>query len=184
MQNRITLVTLFDKQTNHILDNLVSKLDKKICKVPYDVCDEKRIELDTLPYHMTISAWDKKDEEQVVQMLNKLIFNKIRVIVEDVKITNGISDSFVLYLSISEDGGLKELQRNIYDKLPTEKYNPDNFVFHITLNVDKDKNGINEMKKILDKNFKPFEILITEIGLFEIYPAKMIKKISFCNTQQ
>lgn len=60
--------------------------------------------------------------------------------------------------------------------MPSEKYNPDNFNFHITIHIDKDYTKINLMKeKLLDK-YTPFILEVDTFGLYEIYPAKLVKQ--------
>ena len=61
-----------------------------------------------------------------------------------------------------------------YREEEREKYNPDTFIPHITIHCDKDYNKIEKIKNILNKNFKPFKVRFSEIGLFEIYPAVRI----------
>ena len=57
-----------------------------------------------------------------------------------------------------------------------EKYNPDKFHFHITINDGKDYNKIISMKEKILQNFTPFDIEIDTFGLYEIYPAKLVKE--------
>ena len=55
-----------------------------------------------------------------------------------------------------------------------EKYNPDTFIPHITIHCDRDYNKIVKIKETINKNFLPFEVKFSEIGLFEIYPTKRL----------
>ncbi|MFR2534574.1 MAG: 2'-5' RNA ligase family protein [Clostridia bacterium] len=178
MNKRITLITLFDEKTLKTINSLVNKLDKKICKVPYGIDDENREKMDTLPFHFTISAWDKEYEEKAVKLLNVVNFSKRKMEVNQIKIMQGKNNSFVLFLAVKEQEGLRDIQTIIYNKLPNEKYNPIKFTFHITLHIDKDYQTVIRMKKELEKEFKSFEMEINQLGLFEIYPAKLIKKTS------
>ena len=90
----------------------------------------------------------------------------------------GSENSYVLYFSIAENNDLKKLLEEIYKILPTKKYNPNVFQFHITIHIDKDLTKIEYMKNKLLRDFIPFDIQIDEYGLFEIYPAKEIKRYS------
>ena len=177
MSKRITLVTIFDKVTISNINNLVNIVGEKICKVPYGIDDDNRKKIDTLPFHFTISAWDKEYEEKVVGFLDNINFKKIKVKVNKVEIMKGKNNSFVLFLSIKENQDIKNIQQVIYNKLPSEKYNPGKFTFHITLHIDKDYNTIIQMKQKLEDKFESFEIEINKLGLFEIYPANLIKEI-------
>ena len=51
MEKRITLVTMFDNEEINKIETLMLKTNKKTCKVPYGIDDEKRYEIDNLPYH-------------------------------------------------------------------------------------------------------------------------------------
>ena len=91
---------------------------------------------------------------------------------------NGRENSYVLYFKIKENRELKRLQERVYNILPVEKYNPNKFKFHITIYVDKDYDKIIKIKKELEQSFIPFELTVSSIGLFEIYPAKLLGKYS------
>lgn len=77
-----------------------------------------------------------------------------------------------------ENRELKELQENVYNILPVEKYNPNKFKFHITIHVDKDYDKIIKIKNELKQSFIPFKLTVSSIGLFEIYPAKLVEKFN------
>lgn len=114
------------------IENLMSVVKENTCKVPYGINDTNRYEIDNLPYHFTIFA-TKKENQQI-----------------------------------------KELQRIFYNEFPKEPYNPDNFIFHITLHIDKDYSKVLELKNILKQNFKPFFLRFNMLALFN-YPGDMIK---------
>lgn len=95
----------------------------------------------------------------------------IELEINDVKIMNGKDDSYVLYLSVTDDTDLRNLLSIIFEKLPTEKYNPNTFKFHITLDIDKDYEKINMLHNKIKEKFNTFNISINKLGLFEIYPA-------------
>lgn len=175
MNERITFVSLFDNKNLTKIEYYTKQISEKLCKVPYGKNVDNREKVDTLPYHFTLSAWDISDEENVIRKLSKIAFFKLRLLINNVKIMNGKENSYVLYFSIEGNEELKLLQQKIYEVLPSEKYNPNNFNFHITIHIDKDYNKIISMKeKILD-NFIPFELEVNTFGLYEIYPAKLIK---------
>ena len=81
---------------------------------------------------------------------------------------------YVLVSKKSEE--LKLLQSKIYQMLPSERYNPEGFNFNITSHIDKDYNKIITMKKKILENFTPFEMEVDTFGLYEIYPAKLVKR--------
>lgn len=174
MKKSITLISLFDEISLNKINSLISVLNQPLCRVPYHDYVTDRIKNDTLPFHLTISAWDKEYDQRAIDLLKVIKVREIKLLVDEVKIRNGINNSYVLYLSIKENEEIKLLQKQIYDILPNEKYNPSNFEFHITLHVDKDYKEILKMKNQIDLKFKPFAITFSELGLFEIYPANLI----------
>ena len=86
-------------------------------------------------------------------------------------------DSYCLYLSIEENQPIKELQRIFYKEFPKEKYNPDDFIFHMTLHIDKDYNKILKLQNMLRENFKSFSLQFDMLALFD-YPGEKIKTIN------
>ena len=83
-----------------------------------------------------------------------------------------------MYFKIKENIELQNLQKQVYNIPPVEKYNPNKFKFHITIHVDKDYDKIIKIKKELEQSFIPFELNVSSIGLFEIYPANLVKKLT------
>lgn len=85
---------------------------------------------------------------------------------------------YILVLKKNEE--LISLHKKIYQMLPSEKYNPENFDFHISIHIDKDYDKLNLMKNKLLEDFVPFDLEIASFKLYEIYPAKFVKQ--FCST--
>lgn len=175
MNERITFISMFDKEVLSNIEYYTKQINENLCKVPFGKNVGNREEVDTLPYHFTLSAWNISNEENVIKGLSKLAFPKLRLIVNNVEIMKGKENSYVLYFSIEDNEELKLLQQKIYEILPSEKYNPNNFNFHITIHIDKDYNKIISMKEKILQNFIPFEIEVDTFGLYEIYPAKLVK---------
>jgi 2'-5' RNA ligase len=178
MTERITLVSLFDQENLIKINNFTNKIKEKICKVPYGKNVEDRYKADTLPYHFTLSAWNIDKEKFILQKLENIQFNKFKILVDSIDIMTGKENSFVLFFNVKTNDELKMLQNKIYNILPTEKYNPNDFKFHITIAIDKNYEKIINIKEYLEKNFEPFELEVNSIGLYEIYPANLIKNIS------
>lgn len=175
MNERITLVSLFDNNNLSKIEYYTKQINEKLCKVPFGKNVNNREEVDTLPYHFTLSAWDISDEENVINELSKITFSKLKLLVNNVEIMNGKENSHVLYFSIEDNEELKSLQQKIYEVLPNEKYNPNSFNFHITIHIDKDYNKIISMKEKILQDFIPFELEVNTFGLYEIYPAELVK---------
>lgn len=178
MSKRITLISFIGKNEISKIEQLMSNIKENTCKVPYGINDEKRYEIDNLPYHFTIFATNKENQDQVLKIAEKINIDEIKLKVNDIKIMTARYDSYCLYLSIEENQQIKELQRIFYKEFPKEKYNPDDFVFHMTLHIDKDYNKVLNLQKILKENFKSFFLEFNTVALFD-YPGEMIKKINF-----
>lgn len=172
---RITLISLMNQNE---INSLMSNIKMKTCKVPYGIDDDNRYNIDNLPYHFTIFSSNKENQEKVIKIAEKITINSVKVRVNEVKIMKGKYDSSILYLSIEDSKEIKELQRMFFKELKEEKYNPNNFVFHITLHIDKDYKKVLYLQKKLNENFKPFYLEFNKIALFD-YPGKLVKEISF-----
>lgn len=176
MKKRITLVTLFNSKEINKVKNIMNKLDQKTCKVPYGIDDKNRYEIDTLPFHFTVFATDKENEKTMIELMQGINMQKIKLEIEKAEIMKLRNNSFCLYLAIKENTYMKDLQRIFYNKLPGDKYNPDNFVFHLTLHIDKDYEKVLSMQKIINDDFKSFSLEFDKLGLFD-YPGDIIKEI-------
>ncbi len=177
MSKRITLISFIGNNEIKKVEQLMSNIKENTCKVPYGINDEKRYEIDNLPYHFTIFATNKENQDKILEIAERINIDKIQLKVNDIKIMNARYDSYCLYLSIEENKQIKELQGIFYKKFPQEKYNPDDFVFHMTLDIDKDYNKILNLQKTLKENFKPFFLEFDTLALFD-YPGEMIELIN------
>ena len=175
--SRITLITYFDKKELNKINEYLKNIDFKMCKVPYGINDDKRYNIDNLPYHFTVFATDKENETELLNIANNINIDNIVLKVNDIKVMDAKYDSFVLYFGIEENDELKNLQRIFYDKILEEKYNPDFFTFHLTLHIDKDKQLIYNLYNKIKQNFKPFYLEFNKLALFD-YPGDMIKEIN------
>lgn len=175
MNERVTFISVFDKNNLKKLEVYASQIEEELCKVPFGKNVDNREEADTLPYHFTLSAWNIEDKDNVIEGLEKIEFSKIKILINNIGIMNGKENSYVLYFDIEDNKELKLLQQKVYNILPSEKYNPDNFQFHITIHIDKNYNKIISIKEKILENFMPFELEIDTFGLYEIYPAKLVR---------
>ena len=176
MNKRITFISVFDDRNVEKIKYYINKSNEKLCKVPFGKNVNNRIEADTLPYHFTLSAWNIEDEENVKKALSQIEFPKLKIYINSVKIMSGKENSYVLYFSIDKNEKLKLLQEQIYHVLPSERYIPENFNFHITIHIDKDYNKIISIQEKILQDFKPFELEVDTFRLYEIYPAQLVKQ--------
>lgn len=181
MNKRITFVSAFDDKNMEKIESRTKKIKEKLCKVPFGKNVDNRIEMDTLPYHFTLSAWDIEDEKNVKKALSQMEFPKLKISINNVEIMKGKENSYVLYFNIKENEKLKLFQKKLYQILPSERYNPENYHFHITIHIDKDYKKILSIKEKILQNFKPFELEVAAFRLYEIYPAKLIKQFNIIN---
>ncbi len=177
-EKRITLITNFEKKELNKIETLMKNIIDKTCKVPYGIDDEKRYEIDNLPYHFTIFATNKENQEKILEIAKSINIDKIQIQVKDVEIINIKYDSYCLYLSIEENIFMKQLQRVFYNQFPKERYNPDNFLFHMTLHIDKEYDKVLNMRNKIKENFKPFNLELKQLVLYD-YPGDMIEVIKF-----
>lgn len=176
MNERITLISIFDNESIIRIKDILKVINKSnLCKVPFGKNVVNREEVDTLPFHFTFCAWDISQEKEILASLKNISFKKFQIKVKDIKIMNGKGVSYVLYFEVENNDYLKELQKKIYNISPIEKYNPDNFKFHITIHIDKDYDKIISMQEKLRENFEEFILNVEDIGLYEIYPAKLVE---------
>lgn len=155
MNERITLISLFNQNDLEKINNVIKIINEPLCKVPFCKNVEDRIKVDTLPYHFTLSAWNIEQENFILQELSNINFNSFKVNVDGIKIMDGKENSHVLCFSIKANDELKSLQEKIYNILPIEKYSPNSFQFHITIAIDKDYEKIIRIKKKLEDIFIP-----------------------------
>ena len=172
MNNRITCIAMFDDESIRKIENTISILNHNLCKVPYGI--ENRENNDTLPYHFTISVWEEKYEEEIIEMFKTIKFEEIEIVINNIDIKPSFNNSYNLYFKISSNDKLNMLQKYVFNKLPSEKYNPEIFIPHITIHVDNNYEIIKTMKDKI--NYVPNSITIkfNKLGLYKIYPAKKI----------
>lgn len=169
MNKRLTLVGLFDDNSTNLIESYTN--DKMgLCKVPFGR-NVDRFKADTMPYHVTILSWPAECKDLIIETLNKMKLDNFKILINGIDIMNGKENSYVLYFSIESNEKLKKLQDELLEFIPCEKFNP---LFHITIDIDKDYNKIINLKKDIECKFKPFEVNITKLGIFEIWPPKLV----------
>jgi 2'-5' RNA ligase len=177
MEKRITLISYIDDNEKKKIEYLLDNIDIKICKVPFGIDDKYRYKIDNLPFHFTIFATNKENQNVMLELFNKIDIDKIKVDINDVKIMNGNDNSYVLYFSIENNEKLKQIQKIFYNAFNEEKYNPDNFLFHMTIHIDKDYINILHLMNIIKERFEPFSVEFSEIALYD-YPGDLIQKLN------
>ena len=77
--SRITLITYFDEKQLDIISKFLENINLKMCKVPYGINDNKRYEIDNLPYHFTIFATDKINQNKLLEIAKNTKMEKIKL---------------------------------------------------------------------------------------------------------
>lgn len=172
------MISFMNKTELDKVEKLMTNIQIKTCKVPYGIDDENRYNIDNLPYHFTIFATNKENQNEIIKIAQKIDIDKIKVKVNNVKIMKVRNESFVLYLAIEDNEEIKELQRIFFNEFPKEKYNPEEFTFHLTLHIDKDYDKVLELQNTINDNFKPFYLEFDKLALYD-YPGDMIELIDF-----
>lgn len=173
MSKRITCISMFDEESINRIEDLIKRVNTKLCKVPY--LEDDRESKDTLPYHITLQSWNETQKEEALQVLKQIKIMPITLTINSVKIKNSHNNSYNLYLGIEQNEELLNIYEQFYKLTKNAKYNPETVIPHITLHCDKNYDYIINIKKSIEKKIKQFEISFKEIGLYEIYPAKRIK---------
>ena len=178
MNERITLVSLFNLENLNKISNIINTISEPLCKVPFGKNVDNRIETDTLPYHFTIFSWDIKKEKEIIDFLSNITYKSFNVLVDKIEIVEGNEGSYELRFNVLKNDELHDIQNYIFNKYSSKYYIPENFNFHITIHIDKDYDKILNMKEKILQDFVPFELTVDTIGLFEIYPAKLVKQFN------
>lgn len=172
------MISFMNKAELDKIEKLMNNIQINTCKVPYGIDDENRYSIDNLPYHFTIFATNKENQNEIINIAQKIDIDKIKVKVNNVKIMKGKNGSFILYLAIEDNKEIKGLQKIFFNEFPKEKYNPEKFIFHLTLHIDKDYDKVLELQNTINDNFKPFYLEFDRLALYD-YPGDIIKKFSF-----
>lgn len=170
----LTLITHFSEEGYRTISNILKPLQHEcICRVPYGrVEDSQRHDVDNLPYHFTVTS-SKEPLNKVMSQMNDFEFKPFTVTIEGLDIMRGRNDSLVLYFKIRPSKEMANLQLRLYELWRNQNYLPQNDIIHMTLCISKDHDKIFRLKKAIESTFQPFELEITNLGLYEIWPGQL-----------
>ena len=96
-----TLITHFDAEGYKKLYSYLSVIaDETVCRVPYGrVKDKRRYQVDTLPYHLTVSS-SKATLAHLMNKMNGFRFTPFDIMITGLGIMNGRGSSQVLYFKV------------------------------------------------------------------------------------
>lgn len=170
-----TLITHFDERgyrSIHAALECVS--NEKMCRVPYGrVNENERFLVDTLPFHFTISS-SNEIQNHIFNRMRNFSFDSFCVMIDGLGIMKGRNNSFVLFFKMSMSQMMDELRRKVYKRIGNGSYLPQNHVNHITICITTDYEKVIRLKKKIENHFSPFSLMITSIGLYSIWPGKLI----------
>ena len=157
----------FDEKTNKNIQNLI---DKTACKTGNNFMIEGKV-----PPHITVSAFETKQEEKVLE--------RLRAVAKDLSQNNlrwvsvGTFLPNVIYLAPVLNEYLLNMTQNIYEKMESVDetimspfYRPFRWVPHTTIGKLLTKEQMREAFEVLQEQFVPFEGTVTKIGLAKTNP--------------
>lgn len=175
-----TFITHFDAEGYKRLYSHLSVIaDETICRVPYGrVEDKQRYQVDTLPYHLTVSS-SKATLAHLINIMAGFEFEQFDIITTGIGIMYGKGGSQVLYYKIAPSEKMDVLQMKLYERIGNDRYLPENNTLHVTICISKDHKKIERIKNKLSKDFAPFSLKVISLGLYEIWPGKMMAEYCF-----
>lgn len=110
-----TIVTHFDAEGYKKLHSILSVVsDERICRVPYGrVEDNLRYQVDTLPYHITVSS-SNDPLDCLMSALEGFQFSPFSVSIVGLNIMWGKNNSQVLYFEVGQSKEMDQLQSEMY----------------------------------------------------------------------
>lgn len=170
-----TIITHFNSEGYNTIYSLMKVVaNERICRVPYGRVEDKlRYQVDTLPFHFTVSS-SKGTLDSLMTKLDGVGFSPFELIVNGVGVMRGRNNSRVLYFGVERSLEFNALQVELYDRIGNAKYLPDASVVHLTLCISKDHDKINRIKTNIEKIFTPFRLKVTSLGVYEIWPGKLM----------
>ena len=157
----------FDEKTNMNIQNLI---DKTACKTGNNFMIEGKV-----PPHITVSAFETKQEEKVLE--------RLRAVAKDLSQNNlrwvsvGTFLPNVIYLAPVLNEYLLNMAQTIYEKMESVDetimspfYRPFQWVPHTTIGKLLTKEQMREAFEVLQEQFVPFEGTVTKIGLAKTNP--------------
>lgn len=157
----------FDEKTNKNIQNLITKVAKKTGN---DFMIEGKV-----PPHITISAFETKQEAEVLGRLsavaNSLEQGKLRWVSVGTFLPN------VIFIAPVLNEYLQNMTQDIYGKMESVDetimnpfYRPYQWVPHTTIGKLMSKEQLQDAFGILHEQFVPFEGTVTKIGLAKTNP--------------
>lgn len=157
----------FDDKTNKLIQNYINKVAEKT---------GNSFMLDgQVPPHITISAFETKQEEKVIAALEKTTTKLQKGQLQWTCV--GAFFPYVIYLAPVLSEYLHSLAQNVYDCIKdvedtevSHYYRPFQWIPHTTIGKKLSKDEMKTAFEILQNNFGVFEGTVTRIGLAKTNP--------------
>ena len=159
--------TLVARINDDRFDPIKDILEKeKANKIPYGRnCDREAANVN-LPYHITLFHWAKEQDEQYLQLINRLVFYPFSVNITDISIMYGEDGSSILYLPVNPTADYETFGSEFKS---LTGITPSSFL-HITLVVSKDCSQLERLKRMICEHVVfPISITVTQIELYHIW---------------
>ena len=157
----------FDEKTNKNIQNLITKVAKKTGN---DFMIEGKV-----PPHITISAFETKQEEEVLERLEGVVNSLKQGNLRWVSVGTFLPN--VIFIAPVLNEYLQNMTQTIYGKMKSVDetimnpfYRPYKWVPHTTIGKLMSKEQLQDAFGILQEQFVPFEGTVTKIGLAKTNP--------------
>lgn len=170
---RLTLIANFNEENLEKIKSTLVGINEEMCRIPYIEGLDRELTRD-LPIHFTLYSWGEEYKKEVINYLSKFDFKECKAFVTGVQIMNGRNGSYVLYYKLEVNEEILRVTRELNKIYHNKKYE-NNYEYHITICISKDYDKIIKIKDLLLERFVPFDISVSKLTLYEIYPAVVIR---------
>lgn len=157
----------FDEKTNKNIQNLITKVAKKTGN---DFMLEGNV-----PPHITVSAFETKQEVEVLERLSVVAESIQQGKVRWVSVGSFLPN--VIFIAPVLNEYLQDMTQSIYGKMESVEetimnpfYRPYQWVPHTTIGKLMTKEQLRDAFEVLQEQFVPFEGTVTRIGLAKTNP--------------
>ena len=170
-----TLITHFDDRGYRAINAALECVsNEKLCRVPYGrVNENERFLVDTLPFHFTISSSNEM-QNHIIDRMRDFSLDSFCVMIDGLGIMKGRNNSFVLFFTMSANQEMNELRIRIHKRIGNDSFLPQNHINHITICISTDFEEVIRAKQKIERVFSPVSLRINSIGLYRIWPGKLI----------
>jgi len=130
-----------------------------------------------IPYHFTLGSYGVEYEEQLIEQLHTTCLETASF---DIRLGHiGLFGLNVLFIEPNMNFELLNLQRSFFNDCGKGDHL---WTAHATLLIDEPDTILKALPMVAEK-FEPFCAKIESIGLYEFFPARLIKECNLANTR-